>query len=753
MPPIYLDFDLLIEPTDATATTYRARVLYSPAGQTETSFAPPLIELELENFLLSVGRPRRGLRAIGSPEMVRARTVGRKLYEALFNGPVYACLLRSLDLAEEKGHGLRIRLRLASAPALADLPWEYLYDPSLNRFLSHSVSTPVVRFLDLPRRSGPLAISPPLKVLVVIANPTDVEPLDVEAEWGKVQASLSALEQRGLVQITRLPTATLAALQRQLRRSEAHILHVVAHGGFNHQTQEGVLLLEDEQGRSRLVSGNQLGTLLHDHRASLRLALLNACEGARTALSDPFAGVAQQLVQQGLPAVVAMQFEITDRAAITLAESFYEALADGYPVDAALGEARKAIYTSGNDIEWGTPVLYLRAADGLLFQIEETKEQTARGREQRAKSRKPSRSRSGAASRTGDGEVKDAGVQEQVEPGRAPAHGATATTAPATEPAQVARPEQPDAETAKQENKATEDKGLEEQAHAKTEPTQDRATPAAASAQPRQSKIQTQESKIDFDWVTIPAGPFWMGSDRNDDPDAFDNEFPQHWLNLPEFRIARTPVTVAQFARFVQDTGYRTTAEQKGTAHTWVHTWDSSAWKEWQYVYWAQPRGVGSDVKQKQDHPVTCVSWDDVLEFCCWADVRLPTEAEWEKAARGTDKRIYPWGNLLPDETCCNFDNRLYDTTPVENYARATSPYGLLDMAGNVWEWTSTKCSANYQNYRNRVDNNLDGQHPRIVRGGSFRNHHQMVRCAARDCNEPFRAKSSLGFRVVSPDF
>jgi len=109
-----------------------------------------------------------------------------------------------------------------------------------------------------------------------------------------------------------------------------------------------------------------LGTILHDHR-SLRLVVLNACEGSRSSRSDPFAGVAQTLVQQGVPAVIAMQFEITDEAAITFAEEFYAATADGYPVDAALSASRKAIFAAGNDIEWGTPVLYLRAPNGQIF--------------------------------------------------------------------------------------------------------------------------------------------------------------------------------------------------------------------------------------------------------------------------------------------------------------------------------------------------------------------------------------------------
>jgi hypothetical protein len=128
--------------------------------------------------------------------------------------------------------------------------------------------------------------------------------------------------------------------------------------------------MEDEHGRARLVAGQELGSLLHDHR-SLRLAVLNSAEGARAGRSDPYSGIAQSLVQQGIPAVVAMQFEITDDAAITFEHVLYEAIADGYPLDAATTEARKAIYADGNLTEWGTPVLYLRAPDGRIFDIQD----------------------------------------------------------------------------------------------------------------------------------------------------------------------------------------------------------------------------------------------------------------------------------------------------------------------------------------------------------------------------------------------
>lgn len=359
----YLDFDLLLE---RAGEGYRARVLDSPGGQAETDFRLPFTTQDLEIFVLRVGRTRRGVRRIDSPEMQAAKTFGGQLFEAVFANEVRGCLRSSLDEATRQGMGLRLRLRLNDTPELVELPWEFLYYPALNRFLALSVKTPLVRYLEIPERIRPLALKPPLRVLTVISSPSDYEPLAVEREWAKLQDAVRDLMSREAVVLDRLETATLAEVRRRLRQNEYHVLHFIGHGGFDSRLQDGVLVFESEEGRGRPLSGQELGTLLTNYD-SLRVAILNACEGARTSTTDPFAGVASSLVQQGIPAVIAMQFEITDRAAITFAHEFYAALADNYPLDAALAEARQAIMAEGNDVEWGTPVLYLRAPDGVIF--------------------------------------------------------------------------------------------------------------------------------------------------------------------------------------------------------------------------------------------------------------------------------------------------------------------------------------------------------------------------------------------------
>jgi hypothetical protein len=337
-----------------------------PTGEAAGRFEPPFSDLELENFVLRVSRTRQGVRRVDSPEMQHVSRFGGMMFDALFQGDVRDLYHESLSEARVQSKGLRITLALTEAPELMQLPWEYLYDAP--NFLSISTWTPVVRYLDLPRARSPLEVEHPLRVLALVSSPTDAVVLDVENEKAKLEGALGRLIERNAVEITWLEAATLRELQRALRRGPYHVFHFIGHGGYDEGLDDGVLLLEDENQLGARVSGVQVGTMLADH-TSLRLAVLNACEGARTSREDPFAGVACTLVQREIPAVVAMQFEITDRAAIIFAEELYTALADGYPVDAALAEARKAIYADRNDIEWGTPVLFMRVQDGRIFDL------------------------------------------------------------------------------------------------------------------------------------------------------------------------------------------------------------------------------------------------------------------------------------------------------------------------------------------------------------------------------------------------
>lgn len=336
----------------------------SEMGEHKNDPSIVLDEKDLRIFLLTIGRPRQGTRRIDSPEMSAIKSFGRNLFDLIFSGEIREAFTASIYSSMSSGKGLRIKLRLTQAPYLAELPWEFLYDgrnfPALSSF------TPIVRHLDIPFPTRSLTVEPPLNILSIISSPQNVGQINTNEEYMKLSHSISPLVDAGLIRMKTLERASLSIIQRELRRSTYHVLHYIGHGGFDRATEEGVLLFEDKNGYAQNVTGFQLGTILRDH-TSLRLVVLNSCEGARTSLNDPFSSVAAQLVQISIPAVVAMQFEITDQAAITFSEEFYSALVDGMPLETAVTEARKAIFASNNEIEWGTPVLFLRGNDGDIF--------------------------------------------------------------------------------------------------------------------------------------------------------------------------------------------------------------------------------------------------------------------------------------------------------------------------------------------------------------------------------------------------
>jgi hypothetical protein len=363
----YLDFEL--EVREGGPREYPLTVR-SPAGEAQAEMRFPFDEWELKDRLqaLEIALLRSGgtRRRIPSPEEHTVQDFGRGLFESILVGDVRTRYEMSLSEARRQGKGLRLKLRI-HPPELAVLPWEFLYDAERDRYPSLSSNTPLVRYLDLPQPVEPLRVSPPLRILGMVTSPLGLDPLDVGHEKRLVEEAIRGLRENGLLELTWLEGQTWRDLQRAMRRGPWHIFHFVGHGGFDPATEEGAIALADEAGHKRLLRATSLAELLDDHYP-LRLMFLNSCEGARGSESDAFSSTAATLVRRGIPAVVAMQYEITDKAAIEFSRDFYDAVADGLPVDAAVTEARAAV-SMDSMLEWGTPVLYMRSSDGRIFDV------------------------------------------------------------------------------------------------------------------------------------------------------------------------------------------------------------------------------------------------------------------------------------------------------------------------------------------------------------------------------------------------
>jgi formylglycine-generating enzyme required for sulfatase activity len=250
----------------------------------------------------------------------------------------------------------------------------------------------------------------------------------------------------------------------------------------------------------------------------------------------------------------------------------------------------------------------------------------------------------------------------------------------------------------------------------------------------RRQNFITLAPGVEIFFVPVPAGKFLMGSDPAQDKSAFVEEQPVHSVHLDVYWIGKYPITNEQYQVFVRATGHRAPVHWKNKVIS----------------------------KGEEQHPVVNVSWQDAIAFCQWVRelpgrraVRLPTEAEWEKAARGGDGRIYPWGNEAPTSKRCNFELSVSGTSPVGKYSpQGDSPYDCADMAGNVWEWVNDWFDAHY--YGIAPASNPRGPSSGstcVLRGGAFDNNHDYIRCACRNGGNPNYGSNYLGFRVAISSF
>ncbi len=366
----YLDFELEINTGSRCEYPVTSR---SQAGEAHEIMHFPYEELALEKRLQTIqemlqvdGKARSSIQ----DERI-VQDFGKELFDSLFVGEIRNRFDVSLERARMENKGVRLKLRIRP-PELAALPWEILFDKRQAEYLCLTNNILVLRYLEIPQTIKSLAVKPPLRILGMIAMPGDLDALDIYNEKRWIENATKKLQEDGLVEVTWLEGQTWRDLAKAMRTGTWHVFHFIGHGEFDKSTGKGLVALAGEDGQTHLFSAVKLGRLLADH-PQLRLVILNSCKGGKGSEVDLFSSTASILIQRGIPAVLAMQYKISDKAAIEFSRSFYEAIADGLPVDAAAAEARKAISIAGrNSLEWITPVVYMRSPDGKIFDMKDT---------------------------------------------------------------------------------------------------------------------------------------------------------------------------------------------------------------------------------------------------------------------------------------------------------------------------------------------------------------------------------------------
>lgn len=365
--------DLVIQLGAGAAGGYTVQVARSKAGQSAPELlSPPISSDEIDRLARAFGAAR-DLRRPNPSEVSRdsIAALGQRLFRSLLpeaaRGRYNDCVGR---IADRGDRGLRLRIQMGLGnPAMERLhtiPWEYLRTAEIEGyFLALSRRCSIVRDLDLPVPGDRPPAARPLSILAVACEGSN---LDLERECREIKGAWSGQD---VVRFKLLRNVTLDALREELlgeerRQGTYHVLHFMGHGGYDPVAGEGSLALCDEAGRRVAVSGSDLAEQVRD-RTSLRLVVLNACWTARAGASGPYAGVATALLNAGIPAVLAMQFPITDGAALAFSRAFYRRLARGDTIDAAVTEGRMAIRRrDSGSLEWGTPVLFERLTSGRV---------------------------------------------------------------------------------------------------------------------------------------------------------------------------------------------------------------------------------------------------------------------------------------------------------------------------------------------------------------------------------------------------
>jgi hypothetical protein len=625
-------------------------------------FASPFQDGDLDELRAFRGSGSRDLDLPKQTVRSKVSALGRALFETVFSGEVRQFWTESRIRYERRG--LRLRLILESSE-LWDWPWEYLREPN-DDFLILSRDISIVRCPEVRRVIPALPLKLPLRVVVVIAQPRGSANLDSGREWQALKNALASLEDSGRVELRRVDSATLSALRRELAQP-VHVLHFIGHGGFDRSREEAFLEFETREGEPDPVKGIDLARVLR-RQSPPALVVLNACEGGRSVKADPFAGVAQALVREGMPAVVAMQFKVSDESALVFSKAFYETLAVGTTVDQAVFEARNAL-VSERSLDWGNPVLYLRDSQSQIFDVPENQSLPRR------LSALVGSLLLALSLGTGGYFLLHNGPRTTE---RAPE---SRNQAPATTPGPV---------------KATPEVG----------PVPDSSLGSTEGCPPIPD--------LEIVFKRIEPGTFMMGIRGN----RSDAKLHQVMITQP-FCMSNTEVTRLQWERVMGE--------------------DPSKYKKW------------------SRQPVESVSWlraQDFLQALQSRDLkakfRLPTEAQWEYAARAKSTTLYSFGDD-PDQlpkygNCVGIDDHFDVPSPVGTFA--PNQWGLFDMQGNVSEWVED-WYAPYDPAPQTDPRGPETGTQRVRRGGSFAIVAKHCTPTLRNKSAPDYKRADVGFRII----
>jgi hypothetical protein len=630
----YADFDLEI---DRVGDRYRAQVPDKELGEAIHFFDAPFASGELEDLLAALSPALRDAWIDRESPREVARKIGKRLFHAVFQGSVLHHWSVRFEDTRRHGKGLRLRLKAEDGEVIR-WPWELLCDDQ-EQWIATSKRTPILRYLKTKTAIRQISAGRPVRFLVMVSKPEGSAEIQSDRELEAIEDALKPLHLFRQVEVERVETGDLDSLREKLR-NPVHVFHFIGHGVSTREAGFGKLILEDDRGGMAPTSGSDLATLLRDCK-NLGLVILNACEGGRISSNDPFSGVAQSLSRAGIPAVLAMQFPVSDQAAVDFTRELYRRFAEGCQIGEAVSEGRQSLLSKRFGLEWATPVLYMRAGDSPVIGCSVI--------------------------------VYLLRLLRRL----ATVQGASALVTSLLLLGNLLGGQR----------------------------LMDWVEALGACPSSRISGIP---------FARIPEGRFTMGSK----PRAKDEREHEVKISRP-FCMGQTEVTVGQ----------------------------------WRAV-------MGESFPDlDEDLPVSNVSWDDVQEFLRrlneeepGAGYRLPTEAEWEYAARAGSRAEFSFGNDSRElHRYGNCENRDVDDefewlAPVSTFR--PNDWGLYDMHGNVSEWVSDW----YERYG--PERQIDPKGPeqgeeKVRRGGSYDIIPENCDAVQRKHSQPGYEAKNVGFRIV----